>query len=161
VNLSPLFPAAAAVAVQLGRAESAGTRFGRRLENGRSLSVTVREAGWEPVLTHPDHRSGILLVESPLHSVRVVPPDRLQDSFRGHGVTLTAFSGGTVRASLPDSEWGDDRLDVVLAAFSRVRLESGRGDRRRSSGEPGSGVGIAAAPAPVNGTARTARAPCA
>jgi selenocysteine lyase/cysteine desulfurase len=136
VNLAPLFTACAAVSVQLGRTESAAARFNRRLDSRRVLSVLAHEAGWEPVTVHPDLQSGILLMRARGEAARV-PADRLRSCFRRHGVALTAFPGGIVRASLPETAWTEARQDVLLIAFRRVRLELGRGDLRGSSGAPG------------------------
>lgn len=66
-----------------------------------------------------------------------VPADRLRSSFRRHGVALTAFPGGIVRASLPETAWTEARQNVLLVALRRVRLELGRVDLRGSSGAPG------------------------
>jgi selenocysteine lyase/cysteine desulfurase len=126
VNLAPLFPASAAVSIQLGRANSAVARHGQRLENRRVLSLMLRSSGWEPVTPHPDFQSGILLMKTTLGEARDVSPDRLQSVFRRQGVALTGFPGGIIRASLPDLPWSSAGLGAVLAAFRRARLEVSR-----------------------------------
>jgi hypothetical protein len=122
--------------MQLGGTEPAAARFGRRLDSRRVLSVLAHEAGWEPIGVHPDLQSGILLMRAPGEAGRV-PADRLRSCFRRHGVALTAFPGGLVRASLPDIGWTEARQDELLATFRRVRLDLSRGDSRVSSGAPG------------------------
>lgn len=127
VNLAPLFPASAAVSVQLGRADSGISRFEQRVKNSRVLSRVASESGWNPLVIHPDHQSGILLIRAASHAARGIDPDRLRSSFRRQGVVLTAYPGGLVRASLSDVAWNDPLLGVALAAFHRIRIElSGR-----------------------------------
>ncbi len=123
MNLAPLFPAAAAVSAQLGRADSAGCRYELRIKNRSVLTQAVRDAGWQPLVTHADHQSGILLIQSSLDLARGADPDTLRGCFRRHGVTLTAYPGGLLRASLPDLEWTDERLGTAIAAFHRVGME--------------------------------------
>jgi hypothetical protein len=137
VNLAPLFPASAAVSVELGRAGSAGCRYEQRLENKRVLARVAREFGWEPALTHPDHQSGILMMRALQHEARDMTPEWLRGSFRRYGVALTAYPEGLVRASLPDTEWTDARLGVAVAAFHRFRIKSRGRDSRPSRGTAG------------------------
>jgi hypothetical protein len=73
-------------------------RLGLRLENRRVLSLMLRSSGWEPV-TPPDFASGILLMKTTPDEAWDIAPDRLQSAFRRHGVALTGFPGGIVRAS--------------------------------------------------------------
>jgi hypothetical protein len=135
VNLAPLFTACAAVSVQLGGTVPTADRFGRRLDERRMLSDLAHEASWEPIGVHPDLQSGILLMRTPGGSGRI-PADRLRGCFRAHGVALTAFPGGIVRASLPDPGLTEARQDELRTVFSRVRLELSRGDSKVSSGAP-------------------------
>jgi hypothetical protein len=137
VNLSPLFPASAAVSVQLGRADSAHHSFEQRLENNRVLALIARESGWEPIDTHPDHQSGILLIRDANHEARSIPPDWLRRLFSRHGVALTAYPSGVVRASLPEPAWTEPRLSAALAAFHGVRSELMARDSSVAGGSSG------------------------
>jgi hypothetical protein len=88
----------------------------------------LRSSGWEQVTPHTDFQSGILLLKMTLGGVRDVSPDRIQRAFRRHGVALSGFPGGIIRAALPDLPWSNAGLGAVLSAFRRVRLELNRSE---------------------------------
>src|SRR5262249_3191725 len=137
VNLSPLFPASAAVSVQLGRADSAHHGFEQRLENKRVLGLIARESGWEPIGTHPDHQTGTLLIRAANHEARPMSRDVLRRSLGSQGMVVTAYPGGVVRASLPEPPWTEARLSAALAAFHGVRSEIMARESRRASRSTG------------------------
>lgn len=116
VNLAPLFTAAAAVSAQLARADPADDRLARRLENARLLALAAGDTGWRPLSPHPDHRSGILMLQGPPGRAGARDAGPVREAFRRRGVTLTAYDGGLVRASLPDDCWGD----AVIREFASV-----------------------------------------
>jgi hypothetical protein len=101
------------------------------------LSLVLRSSGWEPVSPHPDFQCGILLMKTTHGEARGVAPDRIQSAFRRHGVALTGFPGGIIRASLPDRPWSDEGLAAVPTAFRRARFELSGGQTSASRTQGG------------------------
>jgi hypothetical protein len=149
VNLAPLFSASAAVSGQLGQADLAARRIEQRTENGRILSLAAGEAGWSPVVPHEDFQSGILMLRAVNYEVSRTEADQLRRLFGANGVTLTAYPGGLVRASLPDIPWTEDQLGMARSAFTRVRSDAARRGSERCWGGARP-IGIALVPGPAD-----------
>ena len=107
VGLAPLFACQGAVADAL--AARPADALPRRLANAASAADVAAAAGWSPVRPGSAFRTGILLLEAERTTARQ-RADAVRLAFYDRGVVVTAYEGGRVRLSMPDTDWAPGEL---------------------------------------------------
>jgi selenocysteine lyase/cysteine desulfurase len=119
VNLAPLFTVTAAVEriwhSRLGRHE----KHASQLANTDQVADLAKHTPWRPVRPTGPMRSGILLLRAKRSETRSASPEAVRFAFRRRGVTLSAYDGGLVRASIPPLSLPARGLDRLRAALNR------------------------------------------
>ncbi|MBX9625664.1 MAG: hypothetical protein K2X82_17820 [Gemmataceae bacterium] len=132
VSLAGLFASQAAADDAAGAWTTGGSAG--RADNHRAVAELAPALGWQPVLLDPGFRSGILLLRPDRPHLAAAGGEELRSRFLDVGLALTAYDGGTVRLSLPDTPLGSDTISVVRSALGRV---AGPADRAAAYGPNG------------------------
>lgn len=119
VNLAPMFTAAAAVRRMLNSPHAKREELDAQMANADRLADVAPEAGWQPARPALPMQSGILLLDPRRQDTRIAPPNVVRERFLASGVALTAYDGGTIRASLPERPFAGSELDLLQRAFCR------------------------------------------
>lgn len=109
VNLSPLFSCRAAIADRRQSAADLSKRFRSKQQNAAVLSAVIAGTGWQVITTHPDFKTGIVLLQVDDPILRQVNPQTVRSFFIAHGISTTCYEDGLIRLSMPDQpfEHGD------------------------------------------------------
>lgn len=119
VSLTSLFSCQAA-ADDAAAGGASGDAAGGRAANHRAVAELAPAVGWQPVLPHPDFRSGILLLRPERGRPAGATGDELRSRFLNRGLALTAYDGGVLRLSLPAEPLPPDTIAVVRTALHRT-----------------------------------------
>jgi hypothetical protein len=119
VNLSPMFTAAAAVRRMLSSPRAKRQELAMQMANADRVADEALGVGWRPSRPALLLQSGVLLLEPNHPDTRLAPVERIRQRFLSAGVALTAYDGGTVRASLPDQSLASADFDRLRSALAR------------------------------------------
>jgi selenocysteine lyase/cysteine desulfurase len=126
VNVSPLFSCQGAVAEQLSLGEGERlTRQKNRIENREHASRTAKALDWSPVALPSTLRSGILMLRAENSNLARQEPETLRELFRDHAISLTAYSGGLIRLSMPSTLWTNNELSHLDEGLRAVTKRLG------------------------------------
>lgn len=101
VNLAPLITAGAAVREVFGSRLSRRDELESKIHDTNCASEEAARSSWRPIRPAESLRSGIVLLEATRRETRSAAVDVLREQFRRVGITLTAYTGGVLRASFP------------------------------------------------------------
>jgi hypothetical protein len=119
VHLAPMFTAAAAVRRMLGTDRPKRDELACQVANANEVAEQACDAGWRPICPTAPLRTGILLLRSGQQDTRSAPADTVRERFLSSGIALTAYHGGTIRASLPDRPMATQEQGLLRSAFFR------------------------------------------
>ncbi|WP_145210915.1 hypothetical protein [Planctomycetes bacterium TBK1r] len=103
VNVTPLFSGnAAIVATDSGEAIVAKQAC-KRTANAELIRKSVPTRLWQPVETDTSMNSGIVLLQSKSHNIVRSEPNVVRSKFLEKRVAISAYKGGLVRLSAPES----------------------------------------------------------
>jgi selenocysteine lyase/cysteine desulfurase len=117
VNLIPLFTCQGAATDALARTASLSGMLELRRQNVVQVATMAESCGWRPVLAAEPFRTGILILQAGRAAIQQRSPLELRRTFADKGVALTAYEGGMVRLSVPDTEWRDTDIDQLRRAL--------------------------------------------
>lgn len=118
-NLAPLFTCHGAIRDQPTTAKWRDRVFEQRLQNGLVASDLAQQCGWKPLLTAPEFRSGILLIQPERTQARRRSQHALRGIFGKLGVVVTTYDDAVVRLSMPGRPWLAGDLDQLAEALRR------------------------------------------
>ncbi len=131
VNVVPMLTANATLAAQASAstatasgAATGGDRVNDALEirrrNAHQLIVIMDDTLWKPIHVDDSIGSAIVLAQSINPSLTMHEPESLQFVFRQHGISLSAYSGGLLRFSLPAKILQPHDMKLISHAFRSV-----------------------------------------
>ena len=131
VNVVPLLTASATLAAQASA--SATTALGAkagcdrvdetleiRRRNARQLVAIMDDTLWKPIHVDDSVGSAIVLAQSIKPSLALHEPEYLQSVFRQHGISLSAYSDGLLRFSMPATNLQPHDMELISHAFRSV-----------------------------------------
>jgi len=119
VSLVPLFTASAAVGRIWRSDRCRREEFSCQVDNTDRLAECSRATGWQPVRPDGPLRSGILLLRARDTQTRSAPADTIRMAFRRWGISLTAYTGGLIRFSMPAAFLDGHALQQIRSALVR------------------------------------------
>ncbi|HQX49195.1 MAG TPA: aminotransferase class V-fold PLP-dependent enzyme [Planctomycetaceae bacterium] len=126
VNVVPMLTANATLAAQTSASATAAgcDRVKEPLEirrrNARQLGAIMDDTLWKPIHVDDSVGSAIVLAQSIEPSLTLPEPEYLQSMFRQHGISLSAYSDGLLRFSLPATILQQHDMELISQAFRSV-----------------------------------------
>jgi hypothetical protein len=111
VSLVPLFSASGAVSDAIERQESVAPQINLELIGQMGMAT-----GWRMLSPQAEMQSKVVLLESSHFSS--YSPDIVRSYFSTRGISLTAYSNGLVRISIPNTALNDLQADQLRFAFT-------------------------------------------
>lgn len=114
VNVTPLLTCRGAIT-------DAGIRQSNAQEANRNFcSEQLLCTGWTPLMPEHRMRTGIVLARSNSSAMRCANPERVRQSFRRAGLSVTTYAGGFVRLSMPFSQFEGGETDALCRGLESV-----------------------------------------
>ena len=117
VNLGPLFSCYGA---SIDTAEERESVFQERRANAEAVAELSKETDWRLVSPSPEFQSAVVMLDAAESTARELPAKTLRTAFELEGLSLSAYQGGRIRLSMPETPLSESQLHQIQAAFHAV-----------------------------------------
>ncbi len=117
VNLGSLFSCYGAT---LDSTEERESVFQERRCNAEAIADLSQETDWRLISPSPEFQSAVVMLEADSSPARSLPAKSLRTAFEQQGLSLSAYQGGRIRLSMPETPLSESQLHQIQAAFHAV-----------------------------------------
>jgi len=119
-NISPLFSCFGSLQEVSSIRRSMNDRMAVRSKNVGAIVDATAGTGWLPLQVHQNFRSGVVLLRCINNSVREAPAELVRSALRSRGLTVSAYSNGLLRLSMPDKHLNRKSIDLIRRSLLNV-----------------------------------------
>ncbi|MBC7816281.1 MAG: hypothetical protein IAG10_05255 [Planctomycetaceae bacterium] len=120
VNLTPLLTCCGALHEFDGQECGLEELLHYQLTNAEVVRSLAGAAGWRPLLSASDQRTGIVLMQSEEPAIRSLSVETLRRRMQQSGITATAYEAGIIRLSMPRTELKPEDFNGIRSALQHL-----------------------------------------
>ncbi len=117
VSLGSLFSTYGAA---LDAAEERESKFQVRRSNAESIADLSENSPWKQIAPAAEFQSAVVMLEATSSQTRGIPAQTLRTAFQQQGISLSAYHGGQIRLSMPETPLSKTELHRIQAALHAV-----------------------------------------